>query len=259
MASTPLTLIIEGEAIPPADFGDAVREFAALLDDIDIELSPGSAPSLQWRIVGLSYRSPAQVEMVAEPRENAPDIGPRVVQACANGITSIERTGKRPAEFNDDALTRLRRISLFTHNGVEGLRVVAPTENLSAVVTRRTAANVDVVLQQGFSLGAVEGRLDALNIHGQPYFTVYDEVTGRAVHCYFERNILAAVLKAVGTKVTVQGQLRRDPVGRPSQIRPVEFFRALGQQAGAVPAQGLAGIFHGLGDSRSYLEIIRGE
>jgi hypothetical protein len=70
---------------------------------------------------------------------------------------------------------------------------------------------------------------------------------------------LGRVLKAVGSKVMVHGQLRRDASGRPDQVRPVEFFEQLGQREDAVPAPGLSGIFRGLGDSRSYLAVIRGE
>ena len=259
MASTPVTFAVEGDAIPPDDFGEAVREFIRFLSAIDAELSPGRNRSLQWRLTSLSYSSPALVGMVAEPRDDAPDIGPQVIAGGIAGINLIEREGVRPEEFNDDALDSLQRIAAFADGGITGLRVAAPEMHATAAITKLTAANIDVVFTHGYSLGSIEGHIEGLNIHGQPYFTVYDEVTDRAVRCYFKRPDLEKVLGATGSKVVVHGQVRRDPTGRPSQVRPVEFFERLGQSKGPVPAPGLAGVFRGLGDSRSYLEMIRGE
>jgi hypothetical protein len=197
--------------------------------------------------------------MIAEPKENAPDVGPRVVDTVVRGINMIEREAIRPDDFNDDALERMRRLSAFTMNGISGFSVEAPAANVAARVTKRTSANIDVVLAQGYSLGTIEGHLDGLNIHAQPFFTVYDEVTGRAVRCYFDRKVLDRVLDAVGSKVMVHGQIRRDALGRPTQVRPVEFFDLLGLRREPVPSPDLPGVFRGLGDTRSYLEMIRGE
>jgi hypothetical protein len=259
MASTPLTLVIEGETISPSDFGEVVREFAELLNDIDTELSPGPRPSLQWRIVGLSHSSPAQVDLLGEPTEGAPDIGLPLAQHCVGGFYLIEHEGTRPEAFSDDALERLRRIAALSGNGISTIRVEAPSIRQTATITKLTFANIDVVLTQGYSVGGIEGQLDGINIHAQPFFTVYDEVSGRAVRCYFALSDLERILDAMGTKVAVHGQLRRDPAGRPSQMRPVEFFEQLGQRGQPVPAPGLSGIYRGLGDSRSYLAVIRGE
>lgn len=259
MAATPITLTIDRDDIAPADFGEAVREFVLLLRDIDIDLSPGPQPTLQWRLTQLSYNSPLTVGMECEPIEGAADIGPTVVSAAVRGIDQIDRTAERPAEFSDDALDRLRRLATFAADGLGPMRVNAPTVNLSSTVTKRTDANLDTVLAQGYYLGSVEGVLEGLTVHGAPYFTVYDDVTGRGVRCYFPKSDLPNVLNSVEWKVLVHGQLRRDALGRPNQIRPIEFFRRLGEHAAPVPATGLAGVYRGIGDTRSYLELIRGE
>lgn len=260
MASTPISLTVDRDDISPADFGEMLREFVALLRDIDVELSPGPQPSLRWRLTRLSYNSPAVVGMESEPIENAPDLGPRVVTAAIRGIDLVDRNAERPIEFNDDALERLRRISAFAGNGIGPIRLSAPSVNLATNVTKRTEANIDIVLAQGYSIGSVEGLLEGLNVHGaSPYFTTYDDLTGRGVRCYFSEEQLDNVLAAVKTKVLVHGSLRRDALGRPSQVRPVEFFRQLGVGAKPAPADGLAGVFQGMDDARTYLEMIRGE
>ena len=245
MASTPISLTVDRDEISPAEFGEALREFVALLRDVDLELSPGTQPSLKWRLTRLSYNSPLVAEMVAEPVEDAPDIGPRVVEAVVRGIDRVDKSAERPEEFSDDALERLQRLAAFASNGLGPLRVVAPSIKLASSVTKSTDANLDVVLAQGYFLGSIEGILQGLNVHGAAYFTVYDDVTGRGVRCFFPKNQLAGVLAAVETKVLVHGQLRRDALGRPNQIRPIEFFRRLGEYAEPVPSSTLAGAYWG--------------
>ena len=257
MPETPLTLTIDAEHLTPQRLIGILREFTELLREIDEELSPSAARSLDWRITGLSYSSPAAIAMVAVPRGDAPDIGRRVVSACIDGVTRLGGENARSPEFNDAALLHIKRIAKYTNGDIRAVRVESPTVPAPASITRELTATVERVLQ-GYSLGSVEGRLEGLNIHTQPRFTVYDAVTGRAVRCYFSDADLDAVKAAIGRKVIVRGRLRRDPDGRPEEVRRIEFFEPI-DDVPEPPPPDAAGLFQGLGDARSYLEMIRGE
>ena len=258
MPETPLTLTIDTEHLTPQRLSGILREFTGLLREIDEELSPSAARSLDWRITGLSYSSPAAIAMVAVPRGEAPDIGRPVVSACIGGVALLSGERARPSEFNDDALLHLRQIAEWTNGDIRAVRVESPTVPAPASITRELTTTVEWVLPQGYSLGSVEGQLQGLNIHTQPRFTVYDAVTGRAVRCYFSAADLDAVKDAIGRKVIVSGRLRRDPGGRPQQVRRIEFFEPI-DDVPETPPPDAAGLFQGLGDARSYLEMIRGE
>ena len=258
MPLTPLVLVIDADALTPSQLSGVLDDFAGLVSEVDTELSASGERTLALRITSLSYNSPARIGLVAEPRGNHPDIGAQVVRACVVGISLVEAESTRPAEFNDDALTHLRNIADATGNGVRRVQLETPVARIVPTITRQTSAHVERILPYGYSLGTVEGRLEALNIHGQPRFTVYDAVTNRAERCYFRDDRLSEVTQAIGRKVIVTGQLRRDPEGRPQQVRPVDVFRVI-DDAPVSPRADVAGLFKGLGDSREYLEIIRGE
>ena len=258
MPETRLTLTIDTDHLTPQRLSGILSEFTGLLGEIDEELSPSAARSLDWRITGLSYSSPADIAMVAVPRGDAPDIGNPVVSACIDGVALLVGKRARPSEFNDDALLHVMQIAKWANGDIRAVRVESPTVPAPASITRELTTTVERVLPQGYSLGSVEGRLEGLNIHTQPKFTVYDAVTGRAVSCYFSDADLDAVKAAIGRKVIVRGRLRRDPDGRPKQVRRIEFFKPF-DDVPETPPPDAAGLFQGLGDARSYLKMIRGE
>lgn len=124
----------------------------------------------------------------------------------------------------------------------------------------KTPEYIGDVLAQGYSVGGVEGQLEAISVHGQPSFTLYDAVTGRAVRCYFAPSLQPQVKASLGSKVFVHGVLRRDALGRPSQLRDIDQFVRLGRATKPVPTSNLAGVFHGIeGGTKDYLARIRGE
>lgn len=259
MAVTPATLTLDSDDISPNDLGVAITEFSALLAALDRDLSADRDYSLRWRVSGLEYGS-ATMLVEAEPLEDAPDIGPKVVAALVGGIGLIEREAIRPDEYSDEALEHLRSLATLLRNGTRNLIVRAPTLQAEATITPRTLGTIDVVIGQAYtSVGVVEGTLEAISLHGRPYFTVYDAVTGRAVHCWFSLTVKQQVIEALGLKVIVTGSLRRDLTGRPRDIRNLDEFRVLGLPV-AHSALELAGLLRGMSKpTTELLAEIRGE
>ena len=255
---TPFEWIIDADDLAPAQFSDLLDELTGLMAEIDTELSPTGERTMELRITTLSYNSPARIGLLAQPRRNQQDNTSSIVRECARGLVLVERGRGRPAAFNDDALEHLRNVGNHTGNGVRTVRMITTLVQIEPVVTRQSSANVERLLPHGYSTGSVEGRLEGLNIHGQPTFIVYDAVSGRAVRCYFPEDQIGAVKDAVGRKVIVSGNLRRDPGGRPQQVRPVEFFRPIDEPP-ATPVRDPAGAYQGLGDTQQYLRWLRGD
>ena len=258
MPETPVTFIIDGEDISPSKFIHLLDEFLGVLTEVDRELSDVAQPTLEWQITSLSYNSPATVGLVCRPRRKLRDIGPLVVRTSLAGLQEIERDGNRPASFNDKALEHVREISRGTGDGVRQVEARSDLHASAPVtVTRQSAVIVDRVMPEGYSVGSIEGRLEGLDIHRQPRFTVYDAVTGRAVWCFFESDQIDTVKAAVGHKVIVSGNLRRDTEGRPQQMRRVDFFKVIDQPP-PHPPHDAAGAFGVIDDPDTYLEKLRG-
>jgi hypothetical protein len=257
MGTTPLVLRLDAEYVSPRDFSAAVGEWVGLLYDLERVLSPTPERALTWRITQLS-RGSYMVEAEAEPTEAAVDIGPDVARSLMRGPALIEQ-GERPLEYTDEMIERVRRLSSLVGDGTRGIQLIAQTIPQTFTITRLTGAKIDMVISQGYmSIGSIEGALEALSIHGRPNFTIYDAVTGRAVRCEFPIEMKRKVLGALGFKVSVHGEIKRDATGHPSAVRNIDKFRRLGIRP-TVPVESLAGLFKGLSDSRQYLAELRGE
>jgi hypothetical protein len=256
MASTPIRLTLDRGEITLEDLASAVAAFSGYLEQLDLAQSRNGRRTLDFRLVTLSYNSPAEVVAVAEPRENVTDNGPAVLALAIRGIREIASGSGRPERVPDEALEHLRRLAGFSTNGHVEVTITAPTLNLAAPVSSALAGQVDRVLSQGDSVGAIEGQLDTISVHSRPYFTLYDAVTGRGVRCYFGDNRRAAVLAALGKKIIAHGELRRDPSGSPTQLTNLDHFEVLGKPKGSM--KNLPGIYAGL-DVRRQLREIRGE
>lgn len=259
MPETPITFVIDADEISPSKLTHLLDSFIGLLSEVDREISDFGETTLSWRIASLSYNSPAAIGLVSRPRGQRPDIGPLVIATSLIGLYELESAQRRPVAFSDAALGHVREIARNTGNGVRAVTAFADIHEINAAtVTRATAATIDRVLPMGYSFGSIEGHLEGLDIHRQPRFTVYDAVTGRAVRCFFNADSLEEVKAAVGHKVLVSGELRRDPEGRPQQVRRVEFFEVIDAPPARTPGD-VAGLFGEVDDPENYLERVRGE
>lgn len=252
MASTPVSLTIDVDTLTLDGLGEIVSAFTAYLAQVD--LGETGKRTLSYRVTSLSYSSPALLAAVAEPRGDAPDNGPAVLAKAIRGIRHVAQ-GERPTGFRDEALEALRTLAEYG-NGHRGIRVEAPTLRLRAPITKAVATQADRVLAQNDGIGAIEGQLDTISVHSQPYFTLFDAVTGRGVRCYFGEERYGAVVAALGKKVIAHGRLRRDPRGSPREMRDLDHFEVLGGAEGSV--ENLAGVYAGL-DVKSYLRDVRGD
>ena len=256
MASTPVQLTLDRDEITLDDLTEAIAAFTGYLESLDVSQSPNGRRTHDFRLVSLSYDSPAHIVAVAEPRENYRDNGPALAAMAVRGPREIAGGTGRPEGFPDEALENLKRLARLGTNGRPGAVISAPTLHASAAVAPALAAQVDRVLSQGDSVGSIEGQLDTISVHGRPYFTLYDAVSGRGVRCYFSDEQRATVIPALGKKVLAHGRLRRDPAGVPRELRDLDELTILGRSPGSPDT--LPGIFAGL-DVREYLRDLRGE
>jgi len=252
LASTPVSLTIDRDELSLNDFGEIVRAFTDYLVQVDLGMSGSGKRTLDYRITHLSYSSPAQIAAVAEPKEEAIDNGPLVLSHAIRGVAQVA-AGGRPEGFRDAALEALATLADYGVNG-HGLRLDAPTLSLRAPISKTVVAQVEQVLSQGEAIGAIEGQLDTISVHAQPYFTLYDALSGRGVRCYFSSERRAAVIAALGKKVIAHGRLRREPNGTPREMRDLDYFAILGEPTGSL--DNLPGIYAGV-DSESALRDMR--
>ena len=259
MSPDRLVLTIRGDAIQPRRFADAVRLFSQLLDDVDAAHSPDDQPTMRWRLGELKSGS-AVVSFVEAGRRTDGHQSINVPLLCVRGVRELEDGISEPSTFDLDALGLVQRIGRVIGDGVSGFGLESEDSGDHAEFTSTAAGNAQRLLARASTLGAVEGRLDAVNTHGNLRFTVWDDVSGYAVPCRFDDSLFDEVVRALRTKVLVTGRVRRNPDGRPREISEITELRSLGSGSQRHSVLDLEGVYAAMeGDALDYLAEIRGE
>lgn len=241
--SVTLRLLSQSDFVPLSSFLQAVEKFQALLTAIDEDISGKPGGTLLWNVSGLSIGS-ATLTATAESLEEDIDVGPQVVEAAVKGLGVLERLGERPPYFSDDALQEARElVSLIQpKTKITKISVVAPTMPM-VTITQQTAAHIDKMVGSGYTAyGSVEGRLEAISVHGRPTFGVYDFIEGRRVNCDFPAGMLEQVKEALGRRVLVYGLVRFNESDKPTSVREIQELRLLRTKDELPQAKDIIGI-----------------
>lgn len=135
-------------------------------------------------------------------------------------------------------VNRLRRQAPVALAATERERIIIPPTGLAGRTVRRVFA----------SWGTADGTLDAINLHGQPRFTLFEHGTDYPVRCALPRPMLRQVKDLLGLPVRVHGFIYYRATGSPSSISEVSLIeplqpplRRLTEYVGSIP-----NITHGL-------------
>lgn len=73
--------------------------------------------------------------------------------------------------------------------------------------------------------GSIEGRLEGVIVHGDRYFNVYDELTGRRFRCYFGNRIsVRRVADALEQRVAAYGMINYRASGEVATVLAEELY-----------------------------------
>jgi hypothetical protein len=217
-----LTLQIEGAlgTISVSAFTEAVKNFWAMLRDIDAGVSGVQKGSLNWAITNLSTGSLA-IQAEPTPRDaRKRNYAPDVMHQSVRGLTILERDGLTPPYLTDSGMNNARSfVKLIGRDGVTGYRIANTSESI--VLTASASANIEQLLPTRYTtIGSVEGRLEAINLHGRkPRLIVYHAITRKAVTCNFDASDIEAAKSALGKRVVVAGDVEYNAKHEPLRIR----------------------------------------
>lgn len=254
-----LTFVLQGEnGIVSVDaLVDTVRRISALIYHVQYVVNRGLKPR-PWVVEKLSSSAPT-ITIRPSTAMDAPAV-PTFIQALQ--IISLgDETRTLPPAFDEDALTGLRTIGqgLAKRGGLTGIAFSAnggsPAE--SARIDARIKQRVESVLHAGYwEMGAIEGRMDAVQAHRGRSFTVWDDVTGVPVRCPFPDGPFwrERVRNAFTSRVIVSGRVRYFGSGMPRSVE-VSDLTELGHDPHA-PKGSFGSLPHIIGDQDS-VEYLR--
>jgi hypothetical protein len=208
-----LELTLDAKEVSLSQLVSASSIFAALIREVSREYT-GADRAVKWVVEVESGSVKLPVKGRAASDKVAPSAVPEIVSAIVGGLKTLNERPARPPYFNDKALREAKALANLAN---EDLPRIAVTNGAVGMETsKRLMTNVDEVLGAGReSIGTIEGKLEALNIHERPpRFGIFDLLTDQRVECYFGTNIdLEEVLRGVGRRVAVSGIIKTRGTG----------------------------------------------
>jgi len=149
------------------------------------------------------------------------------ITTIATGIhTIMSGTEQPPQYFTEQALTDLIRMRRLFRGRDRALSIaVAVDDRESATIREDIHQKATRILAASYwNLGTIEGRLEAINLHRIPSFTIWDRVSRAPVRCSFPSDAewKSRVKDHLERRVFVKGKVRYFVNGVPRSIAAIE-------------------------------------
>ena len=210
----------EGETTSLDLFVRTLEDVRKLLIEVDYAVNRERSGK-RWAITHLRSSAPTFTIGPAHTDLREP------MDAVVSGIGEIGRGIDRPPQyFTEDVLERLLKMRRhFRGQGGANSISISSNGHEPVAVTRNTGERVSKILEAGYwSLGSLEGRLEAVNFHNRPNFTIWDRVSRSPVRCSIpdnqqQKDTVKALLEK---RVIVQGRIRYFPNGVPRSVSHIQ-------------------------------------
>lgn len=216
---------LAGDDVAVAKFIDVASKLTDLLKEL--EASVTGEQDVEWQIADLQVGS---ASLAMRPRPRTAAVGANagaVIGAALEGLAAVEDSARRPPYFNDQALLNAKSL-VVAAKGVLAVFGEAQGAQHQVAVSTHLVAHVDELIDTAsVAIGALEGTLEALTIHGATSFSIYDSISGRRVVCKCDREALDLAIKHFGERVSVSGEVRYNVLGEAVsiQVDAVQAFR----------------------------------
>lgn len=197
----------DGGHVRLSDFIDQLEAFSEALRQTERLLSGQDRPFVYYRIVALSYESPATVTIEGVSGKDAPVRSTSVMQTFVTDVRALSK--KKPPDKADlPMLEAYRDLSRPLEKHIHHVEIVE-ARNRVIPIDQAFTRNVDEVIgPDSFSFGSIAGRLERINLHNAHRFEIYPTVGPKRVKCEFRSDLKQQVKKALDSYVTVSGRLR---------------------------------------------------
>ncbi len=244
-ATNRLTLKLEGPELTLSHVEWAAKDLAKIVREVSSSVTRAGGDAVRW-IVSRSQAGSFELELTPTPRKKAvPDsLMPEIVAAIVDGIAGVQARAERPPHFSDSALKSASALANLVGKEVYAVQIFGGRGR--ATLTKQAVANIDELIGPKLeSFGTVEGTLEALTVHGQPQFAIYETLTGHRVDCLFgERIPLDEILKMFGKRVAARGVIRSRKTGERVSIE-VQSLEAFPDEEELPSADDIRGILGG--------------
>lgn len=235
-----LSLNVPAQDVDLEEFMGAVRDLLGVVNEVGGTLVGDAFKSLRWRITTLRGGSAVlEAEPVPDAEVDHIDVE-RVLAASRRGLEELTQSARRPAYFNDAALSKARSLACRFAKNEGGARagLGAATWYLTPAVVR----NVEQ-LTRGVSksIGSLEGKLVRLEEGRGIEFVILEAITGRKVACHVPDHLVEEAIRGFRRRVNVFGIITETAERLPKSIA-VESIRIFPDEESLPTSAELRGI-----------------
>jgi len=252
-------------------FTKATASFLALLNEIAGAVPSGADGRLSWYVDDLSANGSLLVEVHSQVQKRTKrqkgqprDFSPDVAQSLVDGLENVEVHGTSPPYLSQGGLEKMNRLlGLLERNGAKGFTAGIPGIDREVRVGKKAVKNIAKLLPEKRSeIGSIEGRIEAINIHGKSRFVVYDSITKKGVTCRVDDSPSVSIddiKDALGRKVCVSGVVSLNERSEVVSVRAqgLRVFRMASELPKASDLTGSDPHFTGDQSTEEYIRSIR--
>lgn len=199
----------DGEHVRLADFITQLSALRLALINTERLISHRDRPTLYYRVVDLSHASPATVVLEATPfRHVNVDLSHEVTSKFFSGLHQIQETGEISPEFDRPILESYKALCSTLYRNTPGITLTNGQYRVE--ITPQLAARLEILLgTDSMEEGAVDGHLEAINLHNQANkFYIFPSAYPAKIVCHFTEAMTADAIAAIKRYVRVTGRVK---------------------------------------------------
>lgn len=224
--SDTIFLRVTKDRIPFKAFVASLKNFLLLLQDFDKTISHDSRSSTIWEVVELQKTNPSIIGIAPTQKRGRPNVATIVEEQLIANTISLSNVGERNRYMSDAALLNMENLARLTPKlGLISIYTNGDGQHKKeANITETTLENVRHLTAIRYSaLSSIVGNLDAITVHNDNEFRVWDERRNKPIPCKFEEKDFDRVKDMLKTRVRVFGIVRSNSTGKAIEITVKDF------------------------------------
>lgn len=212
-----ISIYPDGETVSVSLFLHAIEDLLRVVRDVDYVITKERSPR-RW--------------VIEELRSSIPTVTVRpllsdysVMETVIHGLEVITTgTDEPPVHFTEQVLDDLKRMRRLFRGRDRARRVTCSLGSHEVVIGENIEEQTDRILRGGYwNLGSLEGTLEAVNLHGNPTFTIWERLNKSPIRCYFPKDRMwkDRVKGLLEKRILVSGRVNYFRNGIPKSITRV--------------------------------------
>lgn len=224
-----IKLTLDGPLLTVDKFLDAIENMFGIIKEVSLSVAKKSGKTGVKKWVVSVEKGSAVIS--CEAREASPEVISKTVHAVSDGLYTLEHKSIRPPYFSDSTLVKVGKLAaVIDLQGKLVDKIQVTANNKALTLSHQTFTNIQKLITKSEAYGSVEGTLWMVSGAKGYKFSVYDDLTNKAIECHFKDDMLDEVIRAFGKHVSVSGLIKYNEKGEPKAVYNIKGFKIFSKE-----------------------------